>query len=455
MSRIRKTASEIAHGALYGDLDVEHAIDAFLRRMRPEVQRCRFFRSLAGETVRRAGTLDAILSSYSTVPLVKLDPHTLSALRTAVCEITFSSDAAPHAAIESARQIAKYADSQAVPIVDNTLRSVASGISPVLSERPSKQDLKKTVPKGHGAWRRFDRDVLPDPGKKTDYLAARHSFPGWFVARLLAQYGGTAERILEACNEPAHVAIMANSLKTDRDRLAQLLANRGIVTEPGADGQSLFIRDRWDLADIPAYARGLFQICRASDIAAVRHLAPLPGERICILGGNPETGALISQLAGTGGLVTAVLDRVEDADRAAREKRRLGLANLHFVVAAIEDITSVLNASFDRVLVSPRGTDMSMLRQHPGARWRMKEENLTELTAGQELALTTGIDLCAAGGIVVYATASLLDEENGRLVDSVVPEFSYMRLIDSRAQLPSLRGEDGGFTAKIAKLSLF
>jgi 16S rRNA (cytosine967-C5)-methyltransferase len=456
MSSIRKMAAEIAYSAIFGDADVETTVDGVLRNLRPEIREADFFRNLATETVRRAGTLDAVLAAYCETPLSQLNPRVLSALRAAAYEIIFMEQGAACAAIESSRQIVEYWNPRELGTVEKTLRAIAAGAGPVLRDKPSARDVRRMIPVGASLWRRLDRDVLPDPGRGgAEFLAVLHSFPVWLVRRLLGQHGKSTEGLLVACNSPEPTAILANCLKTSREELASRLQRRGVNVQRSPSGQALVVTQASDLARLPSDSDGSFSISEQSEIALVEYMNPLADERICVLQGSLGMMSHAAQLTSPGGRVTGCLRSPVEASRVLSERRRLGLHNLEFVVAETGDIPSVLNTSFDRVLVKPPSTGIGGFRRSVAARWRLKEESIPALVAAEKQALEVAIELCAAGGIVVYATSTVLREENEDQVHAVTGGMPYVKLVDSRSGIPVAGGPCGGFRARIAKLGLF
>jgi 16S rRNA (cytosine967-C5)-methyltransferase len=77
-------------------------------------------------------------------------------------------------------------------------------------------------------------------------------------------------------------------------------------------------------------------------------------------------------------------------------------------------------ASFDRVLVDAPCSGTGTLRRAPDLALRLVEDDLAGLVATQRALLTAALDVVRPGGRVVYATCSLLADENGGVVDAVV-----------------------------------
>lgn len=455
MSEIRRIALELVHSAMFGDLDVERAVGNVLLRMRPEHARRQLFRALAVGTVQRAATLDAIIRAYSRVAFPEIGPDTLTALRLGTYELVFLDCSSPHAAIEVAAQRVRDLGLREYSYVRKTLNEVWKGAGRLLRENPRKEAGPRALLKiGDSLWRRFDRDVFDSPERRRiQYLAAVYSLPVWLAEKLAAQYGDSAERIMAGCIGKAPATMLTNTLKNSPEELIETLASQGLSVERVTEDQALVAREAVNLTSMAAYQHGRLSILDEFDIYAVNYLGPLPGERVCVLGGSAEIMAQAAQMAFPDGHVVGCVADLEQARRLNDEKRRLGLENLLTVVLETAEAPEVLHASFDRVFVEPPNSGTGRLRRQAAARWRIEPDKLPVIVEDGKRALQSAVELCAAGGITVYKTSSLLSEENGAVVDDVCGQMQHLRIIERNTVFPVPAGRDGGFIAKIAKLN--
>ncbi len=454
MSVIRKIAAEIAHDALFGDIDAEATVEAVLRRIRPGGQELMFFRELAVGTVRRAITLDAIIAACSPVGLSEIEPRVLSALRVGAYELTFMEKESPCAAIDVMARTARYWSTRSYDYVRETLNAIAASAGPFLREKPRKADRRCVLQVGPSLWRVFKRRIFPDPrSSRGDYLSAIHSLPSWLVRRLAGQHGNSVERIAAALNSAPRNVLFANTLRNDTSQLADALAKQGLATEPGRSRDTLLSREDVNIESMPAYIHGRFGIADEFDIGAADFLRARLGERVCILRARACTMARIALAAGPESEVTVCAADENEAGLLAMEAARLGLRNTGIVVLDAYNAASVLDASYDRVFVEPPGSETGRMRRSAAARWRMKEKMLARLSQGQKSLLAAAIELCAAGGVTVYVTGSLLREENRDIVESVAEPLPHLKIADRSVLLPAVGGPEGGFRAKIIKFS--
>jgi 16S rRNA (cytosine967-C5)-methyltransferase len=148
---------------------------------------------------------------------------------------------------------------------------------------------------------------------------------------------------------------------------------------------------------------------------------------------------------------------------------RSGLSNVHPVVIAHERDAKVkrLAGKIDRVLVDAPCSGMGTLRRNPDVKWRQQPEGIAELTEKQASILDGAARLVKFGGRLVYATCSLLDEENDGIVQGFLashPDFELvpmhkvlaeqrisLEMGDYLKMLPHKHGTDGFFAAVLER----
>jgi 16S rRNA (cytosine967-C5)-methyltransferase len=148
---------------------------------------------------------------------------------------------------------------------------------------------------------------------------------------------------------------------------------------------------------------------------------------------------------------------------------RSGLSNVHPQVITHERDAKVkrLAGKIDRVLVDAPCTGFGTLRRNPDLKWRQTPQDVAELTAKQARILDAASMLVKPGGRVVYATCSVLPEENDAIVDAFLgthPTFAERDVAQLLAQagvpldtgrrlrlLPHVHGCDGFFAAVLER----
>ncbi|HLD08606.1 MAG TPA: RsmB/NOP family class I SAM-dependent RNA methyltransferase, partial [Methylophilaceae bacterium] len=149
--------------------------------------------------------------------------------------------------------------------------------------------------------------------------------------------------------------------------------------------------------------------------------------------------------------------------------KRSGLSNLRSQLISSEQDPKLkrLNGKFDRVLVDAPCSGFGTLRRNPDLKWRQSPKDIIELTAKQSAILARAAKLLKAGGRLVYATCSLLQDENEAIAEAFLsthPDFILVPANEILAQqkialdtgkylklFPHMHKTDGFFAAVFEK----
>lgn len=308
--------------------------------------------------------------------------------------------------------------------------------------------------------RRIDLATLP--------RAVRGSIPDWLDERLGAM--GSPDTLIEALNRQASLDLRVNPLKVERDAMLAELQQSAGRYEPTAMSYSPWgIRmagrpavNRW-----PQFENGSIEVQDEGSQLLALLVAPRRGEMIIdfCAGAGGKTLLLGALMRSTGRLYAFDVS----AARLARAKPRFarsGLSNVVPVVIDNENDARVkrLAGKARRVLVDAPCSGIGTLRRNPGLKWRQHPQALAELGQLQARILNSAARCVAPGGRLVYATCSLLAEENEVQAERFLashPDFERLdaagilatrcenlRLDGPYVQLrPDVHGTDGFFAA--------
>ncbi|RLJ67496.1 RsmB/NOP family class I SAM-dependent RNA methyltransferase [Sulfurisoma sediminicola] len=262
-------------------------------------------------------------------------------------------------------------------------------------------------------------------------LAEQADLPDWLADRLLQHMAPAAVlELSRALNQPAPLDLRVNVMKLGRDEaLARVLAD-GINAQPCRYApQGIRVEGRPALSKYPLYLDGTLEVQDEGSQLLGHLLAPKRGEMVVdfCAGAGGKTLALGAMMRSTGRLYA--FDVAEK--RLARLKPRVarsGLSNVHPVLIAGENDTKVkrLAGKIDRVLVDAPCSGLGTLRRNPDLKWRQTPESVAELTRKQADILGGASRLLKPGGRLVYATCSILPEENEGIIDAFLathPDF--------------------------------
>jgi 16S rRNA (cytosine967-C5)-methyltransferase len=291
------------------------------------------------------------------------------------------------------------------------------------------------------AGRSLDDPAMPE--------AARLGVPDWLLPRLAARFGGRLGAEMAAFEAPAPTDLRANLLKTTREDAWAALAAEGIAAEPTPFSPwGLRAQGRPPVTPTRAFREGLVEIQDEGSQLIAAMVDARPGLRVCdfCAGAAGKTLALAAAMRNRGQVVAADVSAAR-LEAAVRRLRRAGASNVERRL--IEPGAKWLKRSasgFDRVLVDAPCTGSGTWRRKPDARLRLAEADLVDLAVKQSVILDRAAGLVKPGGVLVYATCSVLAEENEGQVESFlarVPGFTVLPLdeVRSRTGLGALPGE--------------
>jgi len=295
--------------------------------------------------------------------------------------------------------------------------------------------------------------------------------PDWLHARLAAQLGEHLPALMAALNAPAPLDLRVNPLKAERDEVLVSLLAGGIDAAPTPlSPLGIRLRDKPALQKHPLFLAGAFEVQDEGSQLLGLLLAPRRGEMVCdfCAGAGGKTLLLGAMMHSSGRLYAFdVSER-----RLARMKPRLarsGLSNVQPVLIAHERDAKVkrLAGKMDRVLVDAPCSGLGTLRRNPDLKWRQTAESVAELTCKQQAILESAARLVKPGGRLVYATCSLLREENEAIVEAFLAAHPAFRALSAEALLtarqvkietgtwlhldPARHGTDGFFAAALER----
>jgi 16S rRNA (cytosine967-C5)-methyltransferase len=251
--------------------------------------------------------------------------------------------------------------------------------------------------------------------------AVRANVPDWLWERLAQQLGAEeALQLAAALNQPAPVDLRVNTVKTTREQLCDELVHAGYPSEPTPYSPlGLRRRDRKPLFGTAAFQEGRFELQDEGSQLLSLLVEARPGDRVAdfCAGGGGKTlhlGALMQNK----GTLYAFDVHAKRLDALKPRLRRAGLDNVRVQLLNSERDPHVkrLRGTIDRVLVDAPCSGTGTLRRNPDLKWR--DVDLAAIVARQRAILDAAATLVKPGGRLVYATCSLLREENEDVVDA-------------------------------------
>lgn len=298
----------------------------------------------------------------------------------------------------------------------------------------SQRQLEPALEAGEAEWL-ADIRRQPEPALT---LGEQLDFPDWLAERLSTRL--PTDQLLalaRALNTPAPLDLRVNTLKTTREAVMAQLTAEGLALSPCPYSPTgLRLKNRPSLQKHPLFLDGSIEVQDEGSQLPGYLLAPRRGEMVVdfCAGAGGKTLLLGAMMRSTGRLYA--FDVAESRLTKLKPRvARAGLSNVHPVLIANENDIRVkrLAGKVDRVLVDAPCSGLGTLRRNPDLKWRQTPESITELTQKQTAILAAAARLLKPGGRLVYATCSILSEENEAIVDDFLSshaDFSRLSAAD-------------------------
>lgn len=274
----------------------------------------------------------------------------------------------------------------------------------------------------------------------------RHNLPQWMADKLQAQVGDQFDALAASMLEPAPLDLRVNALNAKRDAVQKELAKEGIKAEATPFSPwGLRVQDKPALTKLEAFKEGRIEVQDEGSQLLALLLDAKRGEMVVdfCAGAGGKTLAIGAQMRNTGRLYAFDVS----AHRLEALKPRLarsGLSNVHPAALAHERDERVkrLAGKIDRVLVDAPCSGLGTLRRNPDLKWRQDEKAVAELTEKQLSILTSAARMVKSGGRLVYATCSVLPEENELIAEAFQKAHFDFVPLDAGEVLDKLKVEN-------------
>jgi 16S rRNA (cytosine967-C5)-methyltransferase len=405
-------------------------------------------RALANElvigTVKRRGSLDAVLGVFTKAPLADTDVEVLEALRLAAFQLLFLDRVPAYAVVDDAVALVVPKGKRAQGFVNAVLRKVAD----------DGRESFATLSDGDGAraW------------------AVRHSCPAWLVKLLRRELGDdAAERFLAAADAAPERCLRVNTLKTDVPAARTALAAADYATTGVPGLPAALVYDGPALERSAPFRDGLVtpQSQGAQVAGVVAAAGAGPGARILDLCAAP--GTKTAQLAATapGAQITAV-----DADELRlgvmrQNMDRLGAHGVELVHGDVLELPAAFDGAFDAVLLDAPCSGLGTLASRADLRWRRREADIARLAQLQRRLIRRAARCVRPGGALTYAVCTLPQAETIGVVETLLAEGGWR--VDDLGEawpgmghpaaggyllvLPPAHGASGFFVARLRRVA--
>jgi len=291
----------------------------------------------------------------------------------------------------------------------------------------------------------------------------RHNLPEWLVQPLKDQLGAEFWPLVDSLNQPAPLDLRVNMLTDKRADVQKELKLAGIAAQPTPYSPwGLRLDTKPALTKLDAFARGAIEVQDEGSQLLALLLDAKRGEMVVdfCAGAGGKTLAIGASMRNTGRLY-AFDTSAHRLDALKPRLARSKLSNVHPAAIAHERDERVkrLAGKIDRVIVDAPCSGLGTLRRNPDLKWRQSPQSVQEMTVKQAAILQSASRLLKPGGRLVYATCSLLPQENEEIAQAFslansgftpLPAAEILsNLKIDRAETLCSAGDDGGIFLRL------
>jgi 16S rRNA (cytosine967-C5)-methyltransferase len=295
----------------------------------------------------------------------------------------------------------------------------------------------KRIPR---AFERIVEDKLPKPKRsELEELAIELSLPSFVASRLIDAFGAERAALIgKALNTRAPVTLRANRLKTTRDELLKRIEqDHEIEARAGKlSPHAVILLHAIDLFGWDPYREGWCELQDEGSQLIALAVGAKPGETVldACAGAGGKTLALAAAMENRGKLVAFDPEKRKLKELEKRAERAGAIVETKAI--DLLELGPEHREKYDAVLVDAPCTGTGTLRRHPDTVWRLNEADIARETERQRQLLTASLSALKPGGRLVYATCSVLYEENEAVTKNLLSQGQVEPI-----ELASLWGE--------------
>ena len=282
------------------------------------------------------------------------------------------------------------------------------------------------------------------------------SITDWLDELGVANFGEAQwKQEIDALNTQASVVLRVNRLQTNQKTLQNELAAEGIETVSHQNyPDALILQERANVFETNAFQRGLFEVQDASSQLVASFTEVNPGMQVIdACAGAGGKSLHLAALMENKGQLTALDIYPHKLHELKRRARRAGAHNITTRHIKSNKVIKKLHGRADRVLIDAPCTGLGVLRRNPDSKWKIDAEFLERVKKTQEHIINNYATMVKPGGKLVYATCSILKEENQSQVEGFLQSEIGKKFTLEKEQFisPAKSGFDGFYMAKMLR----
>ena len=296
--------------------------------------------------------------------------------------------------------------------------------------------------------RQMDGIPWPAPEDGLPYYEVMYSQPRWFAERILSHYGQEAGRTILTWRPADHfVTIRRNTGRISAEDFREMLGKKRWTAEPALLPDVWRVKGVMDIGLDADYQQGCFSVQGEGSMLAAMALSPALGSQVldCCAAPGGKAAVIAEHLQGTG-RVHAWDVHGHRVDLISAMAQRLRLYNIRPAQKDALEPREQMAGTMDAIIIDAPCTGTGVMHEKPDIRLRLEESGLEALAATQEKLLDTVSRYLKPGGVLVYATCSILPEENDHQVERFLSRHPGFQMAPLPEAVPlSFREKAGPF----------
>ncbi|MBW3467432.1 RsmB/NOP family class I SAM-dependent RNA methyltransferase [Arthrospiribacter ruber] len=307
-------------------------------------------------------------------------------------------------------------------------------------------------------WREF-KSLKPDEVKakmsRISQRAVLQSIPDWLDQMGEELLGESWDQEIDTLNQQAQVVLRVNTLKTTREQLMNRLAEDGVETyAPKGYKDALVLAKRQNIFKNPAFKEGMYEIQDASSQLVAASLDVEPGMRVidACAGAGGKSLHLAALMENKGRILSMDVEDWKLTNTKLRARRN-GVSIIETRLIEGNKTIKRLKDSADRVLLDVPCSGLGVLKRNPDTKWKLSPETIAKVQVLQQEIIQDYCYMVKPGGILVYATCSILPTENQHQVERFLAseKGQDFELMEDHKVLAQESGFDGFYIAKLKR----
>jgi 16S rRNA (cytosine967-C5)-methyltransferase len=280
----------------------------------------------------------------------------------------------------------------------------------------------------------------------------KHSIPDWMDERCVAELGETVwGNELTLLNKEADVFIRVNTLKCNPKQLIDILQKEGVIANAfGNFAETLKLEERKPLQRLISFLNGMYEVQDVGSQTIAHYLNPSPNAYVidACAGAGGKSLHIAALMKNKGRILSMDIEssKLKELERRAI---RAGVATIKTKTITEGTITSQKNSA-DYLLLDLPCSGIGVLRRNPDDKWKLSKGRMDALLKIQQKILQEYSLMLKPGGVLVYATCSILPSENDKQIDAFLAVNNQFELEKKQTIYPS-QGGDGYFMARLIR----